>query len=125
MLGRVLGVGMICGFAIGCASSYEPIVDMKGVDAARYQADLDECRQYADHVDVGTSAGTGAAIGAAIGAATGAAVGAITGSPGTGAAVGAAGGGTTGLFGGGLRGGEKQRQVIRNCLRGRGYSVLG
>lgn len=123
-LRRMLTVVAVCGAGVGCASSYEPIIDTKDVDQARYQADLAECRQYAEQVDVGTSAGAGAGIGAAIGAATGAAVGAITGSPGTGAAVGAAGGGTSGLFGGGLRGVEKERQVIRNCLRGRGYNVL-
>lgn len=121
---KLLAAGMLAAMAAGCASSYEPIVDMQGVDPVRYQADLGECRQYAERVDVGTSAGTGAAIGAGVGAATGAAVGAITGQPGRGAAIGAAGGGTTGLFGGGLRGADKERQVIRNCLRGRGYSVL-
>src|SRR5690606_39285529 len=33
-----------------CARSYEPIVDMKGVDQARYQQDLAECRAYAEQV---------------------------------------------------------------------------
>lgn len=106
----------------GCAS--DPIVDMKGVDGTKYQQDLAECRQYADQVDVASGAGTGALLGAGAGAAVGAVVGAITGAPGTGAAIGAAGGGTSGLFGGGASGYSKKERVVRNCLRGRGYSVL-
>jgi len=97
---------------------------MKGVDQERYQQDLGECRQYADQVDVARSAGGGALLGAAGGAAVGAVVGAITGRPGTGAAVGGGAGGTSGLFAGGVRGENKKERVVRNCLRGRGYSVL-
>lgn len=105
-----------------CAS--DPIVDTKGVDPLRYQADLAECRQYADQVSVAGSAAGGGLFGGAAGAAVGAAVGAVTGNPGTGAAVGAAGGGTSGVVGGTARGVSKQDRVVRNCLRGRGYSVL-
>lgn len=116
-------VGLAMGLA-GCAGSYEPVVDLKGVDQVEYQSDLEECRAYAENVDVGTSAATGGAVGAGVGAATGAAVGAVTGSPGLGAAIGAAGGGTSGLFGGLFRGASKEKSIIRNCLRGRGYHVL-
>ena len=119
---RALGFGLAL-IAGGCAGG-GPIVDMKGVDSARYQADLAECEQYAEEVSVAGSAGGGAAVGAAAGAAVGAAVGAVTGSPGRGAAIGAAGGGTSGLFGGGASGLSKQDRVVRNCLRGRGYRVL-
>ena len=106
----------------GCTS--DPIVDTKGVDPARYQADLVECRQYAEQVSVAGNAAGGGLLGGAAGAAVGAAVGAVTGNPGTGAAVGAAGGGTSGVIGGTARGVSKQERVVRNCLRGRGYSVL-
>lgn len=106
----------------GCAS--DPIIDTKGVDQARYKADLAECRQYADQVSVTGNAAGGGLLGGAAGAAVGAAIGAVTGNPGTGAAVGAAGGGTSGLIGGTARGASKQDRVVRNCLRGRGYSVL-
>jgi outer membrane lipoprotein SlyB len=124
---RLLGVwtlGILLAGVAACASSYQPIVDMKGVDAERYQADLDECREYAEQVSPAGSAATGAGLGGLAGAGIGAAIGAVRGSPGTGAAVGAAGGGSAGLFGGGARGVEKQKRVIRNCLRGRGYRVL-
>jgi hypothetical protein len=106
------------------ACSSDPIVDMKGVDQERYEQDLAECRQYADQVDVARSAGGGALLGAAGGAAVGAVVGAITGRPGTGAAVGGGAGGTSGLFAGGVSGENKKERIVRNCLRGRGYSVL-
>ncbi|MBK8176196.1 MAG: glycine zipper family protein [Rhodospirillales bacterium] len=108
--------------ATGCSS--DPIVDMKGVDPARYDNDLAECEQYADQVSVGRSAAGGALFGGAAGAAVGAAVGAVTGRPGSGAAIGGAGGGTSGLFGGAASGSSKQQRVVRNCLRGRGYKVL-
>ena len=123
---RILVVVILALCAATCSSG--PIVDMKDVDEERYERDLAECRQYADQVDVARSAGGGALLGAAGGAAGGAAVGAvvgaITGSPGTGAAVGGGAGGTSGLFAGGAGGANKKERVVRNCLRGRGYSVL-
>jgi Glycine-zipper domain len=136
---RTLVVVILALCAAACSS--DPIVDMKGVDEERYEQDLAECRQYADQVDVARSAGGGALLGAAGGAAVGAVVGAITGRPGTGAAVGAVvgaitgrpgtgaavgggAGGTSGLFAGGASGANKKERIVRNCLRGRGYSVL-
>ncbi|HEU0118655.1 MAG TPA: glycine zipper family protein [Alphaproteobacteria bacterium] len=108
-----------------CADSYQPVVDMKHVDPNKYQADLAECRQYANQVDVAGDAGTDALVGAGIGAAGGAVLGAITGSAGMGAAIGAAGGGIAGGTGGGLNSGQRQKNIINNCLKGRGYKVLG
>jgi hypothetical protein len=119
---RSLAAVVLALCAAACSS--DPIVDMKGVDEARYRQDLAECRQYTDQVDVARSAAGGAMLGAAGGAAVGAVVGAITGRPGTGAAIGAGGGGTSGLFGGGVSGEKKKERVVRNCLRGRGYHVL-
>lgn len=105
----------------GCANrqNREPdiIVDMKGVDAAQYQADLLECQQYANQVQqkVGSRAAGGAIGGALIGAAIGnrdtakklAGVGAVSGAG---------------------KGAEEtqveKKAVIRNCLIGRGYNVL-
>ena len=46
-----------------CAQSYEPIVDMKGVDQARYQQDLAECRTYAEKVSPAGEAATSGVIG--------------------------------------------------------------
>jgi hypothetical protein len=109
---------------VSCAGSYRPIVDMKGVDSARYEQDLAECRAYADEVSPGGQAVAGGVVTAALGAAIGAIAGAFGGSAGTGAAAGAAIGGVTGTTAGGVGGVAQQQEVIDRCLAGRGYSVL-
>lgn len=117
----ILGLG---GALAGCARSYEPIVDTKGIDQAQYEADLADCRQYAEKVNVGGEAGMGAVVGTVLGAALGAVAGSFGANVGSGAAlgagVGAIGGGASGAAGGV----HDQKQVINNCLRGRGYSIL-
>ena len=119
----VLLLGLIS--LAGCAGSYEPIIDRKaGIDEAKYQQDLSECRGYAEQVSPAGDAATSAGIGAVLGAALGAIGGAITGSAGTGAAVGAAVGGAGGIASGIGSGVSSQKDIIRNCLQGRGYSVL-
>jgi len=103
----------------GCAGHNTvggPIVDMKGVNPASYQRDLSECQQYASQVSVGQKAGVGAAAGAVVGGA----IGAIYGEPGHGAAAGAVGGGASGVG----QGIAEKDQVVKNCLRNRGYAVL-
>jgi outer membrane lipoprotein SlyB len=120
-LGMVLAASL--GIA-GCAQSYQPVVDTKGVDSARYQQDLYECRQYAEQVSPAGDAAVGGLAGAAGGAALGAIVGAFTGGAGTGAAIGAATGGAVGVAGGAGKGITDQQRIINNCLRGRGYNVL-
>lgn len=112
----------------GCStSSYEPVVDFKSsksTDAVKYQSDLTECRALADKQNPAMDAGKDALIGGAIGAALGAALGAATGSAGTGAMIGAAAGGIGGGAHGGIDSATRQRNIVRNCLRGRGYAVL-
>ncbi|QLH40736.1 MAG: hypothetical protein HWD60_19825 [Defluviicoccus sp.] len=49
-----LSIGTLC---VGACSS-DPIIDTKGVDNAKYQQDLAECKQYADQVDVASNAGS-------------------------------------------------------------------
>ena len=110
----------------GCAQTYQPVVDTKGHDTARYQQDLYECRQYAEQVSPAGQAAVGGLGGAAGGAALGAITGALVGgvSAGEGAALGAATGGAVGVGAGAYRGVDEQQRVIDNCLRGRGYNVL-
>ena len=120
----VLPASLVALALASCAQSYEPLIDMKGVDQARYQQDLAECRTYAEKVSPAGEAATGGVIGAGIGAALGAIVGAFSGGAGTGAALGAGVGGAGGAASGGLHGVEGQKQVINNCLRHRGYAVL-
>ncbi len=108
-----------------CATTYTPVVDTKGINAAKYERDLNECRALADQVDLVEDSGTNALIGAGVGAAGGAALGAISGDAGIGAATGA----VLGAFGGGgataLKVKERQKNIMDNCLKGRGYKVLG
>jgi outer membrane lipoprotein SlyB len=120
---RVASLALILILA-GCAQSYQPVVDTKGVDNAKYQQDLAECRQYAEQVSPAGEAATTGLLGAAGGAALGAIVGAFSGGAGTGAAIGAATGGAVGAGAGGVSGISEQKRIINNCLRGRGYNVL-
>ena len=90
-----------------------------------YQQDLAECQAYANQVspvqDAAVGALGGAAVGAGLGALTGAAFTGV--SIGKGAASGAVGGGVLGLAGGAYTGHQNQRDVMDNCMRGRGYST--
>lgn len=121
-------LSLCCGLSLamvlsGCATSganYRPMVDTKGVDMNRFEADLGECRQYAVQV---SGAAEHAAAGAAVGAIFGAVLAAAAGSRydrGATARVGA----ITGAASGGVEGERNQRNIIRNCLSGRGYRVL-
>lgn len=110
--------------AAGCTTRYEPVIDTQYVDPRGYQADLADCRKFAEHVNPAEDAAIHGAIGAAIGAATFAAIGAVVGIPGTGAAIGAISGGSSGATRGAYSSVEKKHRIVRNCLKGRGYSVL-
>lgn len=104
--------------AAGCAAR-KPLVDMKGVDEAQYKVDLAECEQYAEQAPgPGGGAAGGAIIGGAIGYGIGRAVG--INDPSTLGRGGAVAGGARGA-GSGAR---SRRQVLSNCLKGRGYRVL-
>jgi hypothetical protein len=120
-------IAMICVFtmiASGCAS-YRPIVDMQGVDRARYEQDLKECQRYAEQISPAKSTAAGAGIGAGLGALVGVLVGAtLNVNVGQMAGFGAAIGGLNGAAVGGAESAKAQVQIIQNCMRGRGYSVL-
>lgn len=100
-----------------CSSSTAPIVDTKGVNMSQYEKDLAECQLYSQQV----KAGEGIARGTAGGAAVGGAIGAIAGgSAAKGAGIGAVTGGAESA-----RIAEREKaEVVKNCLRGRGYRVL-
>jgi hypothetical protein len=100
----------------GCAAHPDPIIDTKGVNMAAYQRDLAECQSYAGQVQVAA----GVAKGSAAGAAYGAAIGAIRGDIGEAAGVGAVSGGAWS----GLEADREKQQIVKRCLRGRGYRVL-
>lgn len=103
--------------AVGCASHPGPIVDTKGiVDMRQYEQDLAECEAYGEEVSVAE----GTARGAAAGAAVGAVVGAISGNADEAAGYGAAAGGVKS----GVRNQRTREEVVKRCMRGRGYRVL-
>jgi uncharacterized protein YcfJ len=99
-----------------CTTTDEIIIDKKGVDMARYEQDLAECRSYATEVKTGEKVAKGAASGAVVGGL----IGAITGDAAKSAGVGAVGGGAKGAS----EGERQEVQVVKNCLRGRGYRIL-
>lgn len=111
---------LLCSVAVlvaGCAS--KPIVDMKGVDEAKYEQDLAECEEYAKQAPgPGSGAAGGAVIGGAIGYGVGRAIGIHD--PSALGRGGAVAGGARGA-GGGAR---NRHEVLSNCLKGRGYCVL-
>ncbi|HEX2582170.1 MAG TPA: hypothetical protein VHL08_09390 [Dongiaceae bacterium] len=115
-----IGLGLLM---TACASTYEPSVDLQGRDQVRYEHDLAACRQIAQNKDVGTEAGLGALGGGVIGGAGGAVGGAIAGDAGTGAAIGAGSGAVIGAGAGAFDAGERQKQIVDDCLRHRGYRV--
>lgn len=103
----------------GCA--YKPLIDPKtSKSPENYDTDLAECRALARQEP---GAGAGAAVGAVGGAVIGAAVASATGR-GEHASRAASGGAVLGGAGGAGRGARGQRGIVRNCMQGRGYSVL-
>jgi outer membrane lipoprotein SlyB len=119
MTRRSLFLIMPAALLLAACASRGPIVDTQGVDMARYQQDLSQCETYAAQVNTGTEAGKGAVGGAVVGAA----IGAIVGNSTT-VARGAGVGGVLGGARGAARGEGEKDQVVKNCLRGRGYRVL-
>jgi outer membrane lipoprotein SlyB len=123
---NVFTVTMIAAMVLtGCATrntgaDYRPIIDTQGKDPARLQQDVNECQAYAHQVSSAAErAATGAAAGALLGAVFAAAAGA-KGYRNESAAVGALSGG----LGAAAEGERDQRNIIRRCMNGRGYSVL-
>jgi hypothetical protein len=112
----ILVPAVVLALSAGCASHPDPIIDTKGVNMARYEVDLRECRAYAEEVSVAGGAAKGAAAGAVVGAAAGA----ISGDADRGAGYGAIGGGARSA----LYNQREKERVVKNCLRGRGYRVL-
>lgn len=105
-----------------CAgANVRPIVDMKDRDAAKYEVDLTDCQNYATQKSGATETGTKVAIGSAV---VGALIGLVSGGTGSNIAQGAGIGAVIGGAGGAYAGNKAQEEIVKNCLRGRGYKVL-
>lgn len=102
----------------GCA--HDPIVDMQGVNRQQYRQDLMECKQYAAQVNTARAAATRGAIGAAVGGV----IGAIVGDHHTAQKIGGVGA-VSGTARGAQKAENRKERVLKNCLKGRGYKVLG
>ena len=108
--------------ALGCAgANVRPLVDMKGVNDAAYEKDLQECQAYAKEQ---SGMGETAAKGAGAGAIVGGLLGLVTGSNTTGIVQAAGAGAVIGAAGGAFTGNQSQEAVVKRCLSGRGYKVL-
>ena len=103
-----LGLIPILALLAACTTTDEIIIDKQGVDMSRYNQDLADCRSYATEVQTGKKVAKGGLIGA------------VTGNAGQAAGVGAIGGGAKGAS----QGEQDEVQVVKRCLRGRGYKVL-
>ncbi|MBB3167925.1 glycine zipper family protein [Simiduia aestuariiviva] len=115
---KLLAVGLSLLALSGCARN-KPIVDTQGIDMVQYRQDLGECRAYAQEVNTGGKVAGGAAAGAVVGGAIGAVLNGTKG-----AQRGAGAGAVTGAARGAASGRQEKQQVVKNCLRGRGYRVL-
>ena len=113
---RLLSVIALVACTSACTTTDEIIIDKQGVDMSRYDQDLAECKSYATEVQTGKKVAKGAASGAVVGGL----IGAITGDAGKAAGVGAVTGGAKGAS----EGSEDEVDVVKRCLRGRGYKVL-
>ena len=85
----------------------------------QYEVDLEECSTFSEDISTGKSI--------AIGAVTGAAVGAVIEAIADNARSRRAAievGGVTGGTRSGIRSVQEKEQIVRRCLRGRGYKVL-
>lgn len=120
MLRLLILLAVVATAATACTTTREIIIDRKGVDMAQYAVDKAECETYAEEVRAGGKAVRGAASGAVVGGAVGAIVGDSSEAAARGAGVGAVTGGARGV----AQGEREKVQVVKRCLRGRGYRVL-
>lgn len=104
---------------VSCTTTDEIIIDEKGVNMAAYEQDLAQCRAYSEQVLTGEKAAKGAVSGAVVGGLIGAAVGNSRDAQ-RAAGAGAVTGGAKGVS----QGARDEVQVVKQCLRGRGYRVL-
>lgn len=118
----IFAVPIVC-FAAACENSganYTPVID--GALGANYNADLSSCQALAasgETVD-GRTVGA-AATGAAVAGASSVIWNGNSSNLGEAAAVGA----LAGLASGAVRKNVERENIVKNCMRGRGYNVVG
>lgn len=118
---RMILAAFVAALLTACAgANYRPLIDSQSIDMNKYESDLKQCQQYATQTgDAAQKAVVGAAAGAVFGALL-AAAGGNRYDQDASAKIGL----ITGAASGGLQGETDQRNIIKNCLSGRGYRVL-
>ncbi|MCV6584530.1 MAG: glycine zipper family protein [Marinibacterium sp.] len=109
--------------AAACSNSganYVPVID--GTPGPNFNVDLAECQQLAASQPA-LGPGTGSTVATTTGVAAAGA--AITNNKGNNVLEAAAVGAVAGLGAAGLEGQREKERIIRNCMRGRGYKVVG
>jgi outer membrane lipoprotein SlyB len=121
----MLTIALCLSACAGGGADYRPIVEMSGHTQETYDRDVAACQQTARAARNNTNVAEDAGMGAAGGGALGAVAGAIGGDPLLGAGVGA----LAGLVGGGgyaeATTESREQRIVKNCVRARGYTVLG
>ena len=133
MLTRNFLPTLIFGVAMATSALANVVVDMSQIeDYTQYQTDLQQCEGLAVENQPDAPQRESVAGTAVKGAAVGAAAGAISGGSGSKAAKKGAGAGVIVAAGRNSRerrdasanAAEQKNQIVKNCLRGRGYNVL-
>src|SRR5437868_4872907 len=116
----LVALPMMMTVVAGCGA-HRPVVDPKtSAHPERYESDLAECQQLAQQAPGG---GAGAVAGAGVGAALGAGLAVATGHKGVAGQM-AGGGAVIGGARGAGAGAHERRQIVSNCMKGRGHAVL-
>lgn len=101
-------------------ANYTPVID--GPVGPNYNADLAQCQQLAaSQATVDGSTGVAAATGAGLGAASSVIINDNSDDLGEAAAVGALAGVTANA----IQKTQNRETIVKNCMRGRGYNVVG
>ena len=133
MLTRIILPTLIFGVAVATSAHANVVVDMSQIeDYTQYQTDLQQCEGLAVQNQPDAPQRESVAGTAVKGAAVGAAAGAISGGSGSKAAKKGAGAGVIVAAGRNSRerrdasanAAEQKDQIVKNCMRGRGYNVL-
>ena len=101
----------------------DPIADIETIETELMLADMESLEKRIAGIEKKARSGEKAAKGGATGAVVGGLMGAITGGS-DGAATGAGVGAVGGVARGANQGEREEVQVVKRCLRGRGYRVL-
>lgn len=104
----------------GFGADYTPVIDLQGVDPARYQADLGACRRLAGNIDVNRATTEGAVAGVFVGALVSGMLGGGRQTTMDAANIGV----VSGIGQAGGQAIDQAKRIVINCMVGRGYRAL-